>query len=287
MKVGRSGFTSTSGLLFQTSGRPENEEIDRLNDWFNRGSRGVFPKSLKPSLKLGIVQLSQDRVRSESEALRIVRPVSSGLALNKLMPQWLETGCHERRLDNRPPIQAPFEQVSGFGEERDEGVIVNLFNRARSQTGEGITPQHSAAFSYRRVSVSEMVENHRQEDHTYGFVSQWERFSRSTDERHPATSFPIRFRKHFFRWFYSDDARVQSPRQPSRIATRSAAKVQYDSDRCISERVGDDLQPPSELLRTIATPTIVAGGRIRFVVIHSADCQLTNHKRRTPRKRKV
>lgn len=224
---------------------------------------------------MGVVQLSQDRVRAESEALRIIRPVSSGFTLNKLMPHWLETGCHERRLDNRPPIQAPFEHISGFGEERDEGVIVNLFNRARSQTGDAITPQHSAAFSYRRGSVCEMVENHRQEDHLYGFVGQWERFSGSTDERHPATRFPLRFRKHFLRWFYSDDVRVQSTREPSRIATRSAAKVQYNSDRCVSERVGDDLQPPAELLRTITPTTIVTGGHIRFVVIHSADCQIT------------
>lgn len=145
----------------------------------------------------------------------------------------------------------------------------------RSQTGDAITPQHSAAFSYRRGSVCEMVENHRQEDHLYGFVGQWERFSGSTDERHPATRFPLRFRKHFLRWFYSDDVRVQSTREPSRIATRSAAKVQYNSDRCVSERVGDDLQPPAELLRTITPTTIVTGGHIRFVVIHSADCQIT------------
>ena len=43
----------------------------------------------------------------------------------------------------------------------------------------------TAAFSYCRVSVSEMVENHRHEDHTYGFVGQWERFSeaRTSDTR--------------------------------------------------------------------------------------------------------
>ena len=104
----------------------------------------MFPKSLKPTLKLGIVQLRQDRVRAEGEALRIVRPVSCGLALNKLMPLRLETGCHERRLDNRPPSQAPFEQISGFGEERNESVIINLFNRARSQTDDAITPQYSS-----------------------------------------------------------------------------------------------------------------------------------------------
>ena len=128
-----------------------------------------------------------------------------------------------------------------------------------------------------------MVENHRHEDHTYGFVGQWERFSGSTDERHPATSFPLRFRKHFLRWFYSDDVRVQSTRQPSRIATRSAAEVQYNFDWCVSERVYDDLQPPGELLRTITPPTIVAGGHICFVVIHSADCQITTLSRELQR----
>jgi site-specific DNA recombinase len=43
-----------------------------------------------------------------------------------------------------------------------------------------------------------------------------------------------------------------------------------------------DLQPPGELLRTIAPPRIVAGGHIRFVVVHSADRQIANYKRGTP-----